>query len=169
MGQKAPRVEIWSVQGDTLSMLEIEGKVLLTFFRYAACPICNYRVHELSEAYDSLTGQGFTVIGIFESQPELMKTYVEEYQVPFHVVADPDGVIYSAYGVKKSLMKTARYSSKKRVRYFHEKGEEYYLGTEYKRDASLYRSTADFVIENNTITNLSYNQIIGDHLPLKDL
>lgn len=167
--QEAPNVKLVSIANDTLNVQKLEGKILITFFRYAACPICNYRVHELTTAFDSLSREGYTLIGVFESKPELLKTYSQEYQIPFHVVADPDGDLYKSFRVEKSFWKTISYSSKRRIRHFHRKGDEYYRGSDYKRDASLYRSTADFVVENGIITNLSYNAIIGDHIPLKDL
>lgn len=170
VGDSSPINAVNTVKGAHIDLAELKDKkVLITFFRYAGCPICNYRVHELTEAFDSLTEAGFVLIGVFESSAETMSKYVTEYQVPFHVVANEDGSIYKKFSVPISITKTAKYSSKKRIRYFHKRGMEYYDGSVYKRDGKLLRSTADFVLDNGVFSLVSYNKVIGDHVPLKDL
>lgn len=170
VGDTCPVKEVSTVQGSTVDLRGLnDEKVLITFFRYAACPICNYRVHELSEAYDSLSAEGFVLVGVFESSEELMRQYASEYEVPFHVVADPEGSLYEQFSVPVSLAKTAKYGSRKRVRTFHKKGATYYKGSKYKRDGKLFRSTADFVVTQEKLTWVHYNKVIGDHTPLKDL
>lgn len=179
MGARSPRVKqgdtppaqvLTTTKGEIIDLPTLrDKKVLLTFFRYAGCPICNFRVHQLSEAHDSLVKEGFVVIGVFESSKYMMKRYQEEYEVPFHIVSDPEGELYRSFAVRTSTLKTAKYTMKKKVRFFHKKGDNYYQGSTYKRDGKLLRSTADFIIENNVVTTAYYNRIIGEHLALTDL
>ena len=170
VGDSSPVSTFYTVKDSSINLQQVGNKkVLITFFRYAGCPICNYRVHELTEAYDSLSEAGFIIVGIFESSTDIMKKYVNEYKVPFHVVSNADGSLYNEFSVPVSLTKTAKYSSKKRVRYFHKQGMKYYDGSVYKRDGKLLRSTADFVLENGAFTLVNYNKAIGDHVPLSEL
>ena len=47
-GQPAVDFSVTDIFGNRISLADYRGKkLLLSFYRYAACPFCNYRVHEL--------------------------------------------------------------------------------------------------------------------------
>ena len=42
-------------------------KVMLSFYRYAACPLCNLRVNDLINHYPDFNNKGLEMIAIFQS------------------------------------------------------------------------------------------------------
>ena len=79
------------IYGLTVSLDEFAGKpVMLSFFRDAACPFCNFRVYELANNYNEWRSAGLEVVVVFSSTAEEVKKYVARYPRPFRVIADPD-------------------------------------------------------------------------------
>lgn len=75
-------------------------KVLLAFFRHAACPFCNVRVFRLQKQAEKLKEQGLEMIFFFESTKEnLLKNSFHPKVSPIPLIADPDKVLYLQYGV----------------------------------------------------------------------
>jgi len=143
---------------------------LLVFFRYAGCVVCNFRAHELIESYDSLRRKGIRVIGVFESKEDLLRTYVADSEIPFPIISDHKGQLYKKYKVEKSICKVFKGLRKKQTKYQEKEGEKLYKGKKYRRDASLRRIPADFLIdEKGRIEIAYYGKYLGDHLPLDQL
>jgi len=167
-GDDAPAFSVVDLNGNSIQLPVNNGnKTLLVFFRYAGCVVCNFRVHELIESYDSLQQKGIQVIGVFESKEELLRTYVADADIPFPIISDHKGLLYKKYKVEKSMCKVFRGLRKKQTKYQEEEGEKLYRGKKYRRDARLSRIPADFLIdENGAIEIAYYGKYLGDHLPL---
>ena len=79
IGDKAPDFETIDANGDTIKLSNYRGqKVLVAFFRYAGCPVCNSRVHDLIQNYDSISSKGYKIIAIYESNNSILKEYLLE-------------------------------------------------------------------------------------------
>lgn len=169
-GDKAPNFEAINTNGDTIRLDNYKGhKVLVAFFRYAGCPVCNFRVHELIEHYDSISNKGYKIIAIFESGDDTLKEYLKEIIVQFSVVGDPYLKLYKKYGVEKSFWKTFSSAFRKQPMQAMKKGNKLF-SNKYKRDGSLTRIPADFLIdENGILTKVHYGKNIGDHLAITEI
>jgi peroxiredoxin len=67
----APDFEVQDIHGQRLRLGALRGKrVMLSFFRDAACPFCNLCVYELSNEYPALQAQGLEVVTFFRSGNE---------------------------------------------------------------------------------------------------
>lgn len=170
-GDVAPVFSVLDLQGNRVEVpLKNGEKVLLVFFRYAGCVVCNFRAHELIESYDSLRRKGIRVIGVFESKEDLLRTYVADSEIPFPIISDHKGQLYKKYKVEKSICKVFKGLRKKQTKYQEKEGEKLYKGKKYRRDASLRRIPADFLIdEKGRIEIAYYGKYLGDHLPLDQL
>jgi thioredoxin-dependent peroxiredoxin len=168
---KAPDFEMISVKGDAIRLENLKGKtVLLTFFRFAGCPVCNFRMHELMGNYEQLKSQNMEVIAVFESGNEMLKTYLTDSPVPFPVIGDPTLLLYKKYGTDKSVFKMMRTMFKKKPKEQMKQGETLFQGKKYKQDGSMARIPADFIIdEKGIIKTAHYGKFIGDHIPLETL
>lgn len=101
--QKALPFDTLDIYGERINLADYAGrKVMLCFFRDAACPFCNFRVYELTHKYKLWKQQGVEVIAVFCSPDEEVRQYVARHPRPFKLVADPDLHIYNQYGVEKS-------------------------------------------------------------------
>ncbi len=92
------------VYGEHFQLSDYLGKrVMLSFFRNAECPLCNFRLYELTHNYQSWKDQGLEVVAVFSSSSESVRNFVARHPRPFKMISDPGLEIYNHYGVEKSL------------------------------------------------------------------
>lgn len=178
---KAPSFSVTDVLGrkQNLKALYKKEKVLLVFLRYAWCPVCNVRTHELIQQYDALKKKGYEVVVFYQSPAEAMKAYVEDKKIPFITISDPDRKYYQLYKLEyngkkvmenitndantaATLTKSATIiSEQERMKYATDKDNAEVGGT---------LIPGDFIInQKGRIEKLSYGKFLGDHLPLSEL
>lgn len=170
VGDKAPNFEVIDTNGDSIKLSQYKGqKVMVAFFRYASCPVCNFRIHELIENYDSITSKGYKIIAIYESNNTTLKDYLTETPVPFIVIGDPELKLYKEYRLEKSFWKMLGSVFKKQPKEAMKKGKKLF-SKKYKRDGNLTRLPGDFIVdENGILTTVYYGKNIGDHLPITEI
>lgn len=168
-GDKLPDLVFSPVFGDSISTSGLYGKkILLTFNRYVSCPLCNFRTHELLAVYDSLKQNGLVIISVYESGKETLTEYTAQEQVPFIMIADPEEKLYKLFSVQKSWWKsfTGLFRDYKRK---HSGGKKLFKSN-YKRDGSMNRIGADFLIDEYGIIQMAYyGKFVGDHLPVNEI
>lgn len=85
-----------------------DKKVFIGFFRHAGCPFCNLRVHALTKIYADLKAKGMEMIFFFESKETvLLKSIFHKEVSPIPLIADPQKIMYNAYGLENSGLKSA--------------------------------------------------------------
>lgn len=76
-GQPAPDFLRPDIDGGTIRLNDYCGRfLLLSFYRYASCPFCNLRVHELLQHLPELEKRGLSLIGVFQSAREAIMDHV---------------------------------------------------------------------------------------------
>jgi len=166
-GSKAIDFSVTDVLGNTISLNAYQGKrVLLSFYRYASCPLCNLRVHQLTQANEQLKNLNIELIAVFQSPIERIKEYVGTQNVPFPIVADPEEKLYKLYGVKTSLWKTFKGMMKlNKLKEARQQG--FKVG---KSDGPISRVPADFLLNEDLNVEIAYyGKDIGDHLPIQEI
>jgi peroxiredoxin len=104
-GELITEIELPSIDGETFSIKTIRGKKsLLTFYRFATCPFCNLRIHEITERYNEL-GENFEIVAIFNSSQDYLANVMEKHTAPFTILADENFKYFSKYEVEKSISK----------------------------------------------------------------
>lgn len=100
---KAPRLTLEDIYGKPVAIGGPRGdrRALISFFRDAACPFCNFRIYELSHYHEALSKLGLDIIAVFTATPEEVKRFVSRSPRPFPVIADPESIAYKAYGVER--------------------------------------------------------------------
>jgi thioredoxin-dependent peroxiredoxin len=168
---KAPEFELKSAKGETVSLSKYKGKnILLAFFRFAGCPVCNFRIHSLMENYAKLQQQNIEIITVFESGNEVLATYTKDANIPFAVIGDYELSLYKKYGVQKSVLKMMNTMLKKEPKQQMKKGAALFNEKKYKQDGSMTRMPADFLIDSaGKIQIAYYGKFIGDHIPLDEI
>ncbi|MEM6994451.1 MAG: redoxin domain-containing protein, partial [Myxococcota bacterium] len=106
-GTPAPAFDAQTIAGQRVSLSDFAGRrVWLSFFRYAACPLCSFRIHELITQWDErFAGQGFELLTVWQSPPEKLQEIVDRYSPPFHLITDPELALYRSYSVEKGAFK----------------------------------------------------------------
>ena len=164
-GNQAKHFRLEDISGKTISLDDYkERKLLLSFYRYASCPLCNLRVSELSQNYDRLSKQGLHIISFFQSPKESMMKYVGRQNAPFPIIADPERMVYKQYGIEWSWFGYIRGGlSISMVRALR---NGFKIG---KMEGKKNLLPADFLIENLIIKSAYYGKTISDHIPIEEI
>lgn len=166
-GDMAKSFSAYDINGKEINISNYEGrKVLLSFYRYASCPLCNLRIHQLISKNDYFENKGLTLIAVFQSPKINIKEYVGKQDVPFSIIADPSMKLYRLYSVELSFIKMIlglfNFSKLKAARM-----NNFKVG---KMDGKLTRVPADFMInEEGKIDIAYYGKDISDHLPIEQI
>lgn len=170
-GQKAPSFVTNDIWGNRIDLAQFENKkILLSFFRYAECAVCQLRVSEIIREKEKFEKQNIEVIAIFQSPSESLKINIaDRIHFDFTVIADPERILYDLYYVKPSwikMLKTMNLHGIKRV--FESIKAGFKPGG--KVEGQIHQIPADFVIcENKNILVAKYGNNVVDHIPLKEI
>lgn len=168
-GNNAPTFTVVDAKGATIQLENYRGKkVFLAFFRYASCPVCNFRMHEIIQNYEAIQTKGYVFIAVFESSNSTLQDYLKETEVPFPIIGDPSLELYNKYGVQRSFWRMVGSMFNKKTKGNLKEGKVLVKGKNLKRDGNMSRIPADFIIdENGKIKMAYYGKNISDHLPLE--
>ena len=168
-GKFAPEFQVKDIEGNSHSITQYKGKkILLSFYRNAGCPVCNYRFHELEDSSRFFKENNIMLLSVYESSVENLKLLLDTNQYYQKLVADPEGILYAQYGVEenkgkisKGILHGALQKSTKGKKKF---------ATKIKQDGKPNRIAADFLIdENGNILIAYYGKYLGDRLPISVL
>lgn len=162
---KIKNITLPAIDGTIFNLDSIEGKpFLLSFFRFASCPFCNMRMHELVKRYGELN-DNFTIVAIFDSPIDNLRLHAQGHKAPFPILADEANQYYKQYGIQHSVLGVV-------------KGMVFRMPTLLRGIAKGYIPTtikgkmttmpADFLIDADGIVHQEYyGKDEGDHLPFE--
>ena len=103
VGEKAPMVEGKNQDGKNWKSSESLGKkiVLLYFYPKDNTPGCTKEACGLRDRMSDLKKDGVEVIGVSFDSAESHQKFIKQYDLNFPLLADTDGKIADAYGVRK--------------------------------------------------------------------
>lgn len=81
------------------------GRTHLQFRRFAGCPICHLQLCSFADRHQEIADAGIVEVVLFGSPDDELRGY--QSLLPFAVVADPDWVLYRAFGVETGLRAAA--------------------------------------------------------------
>jgi len=163
-GQQAPTFILTDISGKEFNLEKLKGKrYLLTFYRFASCPFCNLRLHNVNKEYNNYD-KNFEVVAVFDSKLKNLQRFTTRHQSPFPILADEDNRIHRMYQVEHSILGVAkgilfRFPGLMLGMF---KG---YIPWRIKGD--LTGMPADFLVdEDGIIQTAYYGNDEGDHIPL---
>lgn len=102
-GDHVGPLQLPAIDGRQFDVERLRGqRFMLSFFRFAACPFCNLRVHELVERFGELQGR-CTVVAVFDSPLDNLRRYAGRHRAPFPILADEANVYYRAFAIERSM------------------------------------------------------------------
>lgn len=96
----APAVSATTLEGKTLSLADLKGKVVLVNFWATSCTTCMAEMPKLVAMQQKYATQGYQTLAVaMDYDPaDYVKTYVEKTRLPFIVAHDRKGDIAKAFG-----------------------------------------------------------------------
>jgi peroxiredoxin len=103
LGSLAPDFTAESIGGRRVSLGQLRGRpLLLKFYRFATCPVCNLHMHRFIQEHHLVKDAGLTTIAFYHSPAEKVAT-AQKDAAPFDLVPDPTKKIFAAFGVENGL------------------------------------------------------------------
>lgn len=96
----APAATFTTLEGKTLALEDLRGKVVLVNFWATSCPGCIKEMPGMVETYNQYKGRGFEIVAVAMSYdpPNYVANFVQTRQLPFPVALDVDGGHARAFG-----------------------------------------------------------------------
>ena len=109
VGEAAPAFMLQDQTGRVRQLSEYRGHpVVLYFYPRDATPGCTTEACAFRDAWDRLQSTGAVVLGVSTDDVESHRRFHDEHQLPFELLADPDGRVAQQYGVPMRMGMTAR-------------------------------------------------------------
>jgi peroxiredoxin Q/BCP len=105
VGDAAPEVVSRDEQGREVRLADLyrEGIVLVYFYPKADTPGCTAEACSLRDDFTVLTDRGVRIVGVSADGPAAQMRFKEKHRLPFTLLADDDGVVARAFGVRLIL------------------------------------------------------------------
>jgi peroxiredoxin len=160
----APQVQLIDIHGQPIVVGQ-GRKMLLSLFREATCPFCNFRVFELTHNYKGFSALGLDIVAVFSSNRDDVMKFIAKQPRPFRMVADPESRAHQAFGVQSSLWGKIKAMMLRMRQMFYGLGQ---VGLRGMATGNL--MPADFLIdEQGRVIETYYGQDAGDHIPMERL
>lgn len=162
-GTLAPNFSVQSLKNQTLSSFDGQW-ILLQFYRFASCPICNLHIREYMKRYAELQALGINVIAFFHSPQTSLEKYMEGVDMPFEIVADPDKALYRQYKVETSWK---GFFTSQAIIEGAKAGKAGFSLNPLNQEGGLFGLPANFLIdENKVIRQAHYGKDVADTPPV---
>ncbi|HEX2911182.1 MAG TPA: redoxin domain-containing protein [Chloroflexia bacterium] len=170
-GAFAPDFATQDIFGNVIRLEDFRGKtLLLSYFRNAACAICNLRVHQMIQRYATWKEHGLEVLAVFESPDESMRQYVAKQDAPFPLIADPQALLYKLYGVESSEDKVNITTQMAETEGMIESAAEAGFNLTREEGSNFYRIPADFLIGPDLrLKKAHYGEFVYDHMSFDEI
>lgn len=99
---EAPNFSLPDLQGKTVSLQDVSGKIVLVNFWATWCPYCVEEMGALEAAQKKYSGRAFTVLAVNVMSRETesgIRAFVEKGGYTFPVLLDIEGKASNAYGI----------------------------------------------------------------------
>ncbi|MFW6361581.1 MAG: peroxiredoxin family protein [Spirochaetota bacterium] len=99
----APDFTVKTLEGQTVSLSDYKGKVVLLNLWATWCPPCREEMPSMQSLYDDLNNRGFTILAVAAPNPpretrEKIENFVSDGGYSFPVLIDSEYEVNGAYG-----------------------------------------------------------------------
>ncbi len=170
IGTTAPNFTFDTVSGQGLDFYKtVKGKKAVLFFlRYAGCPVCQLKIRDILRDHKEFGAAGLGVFVILQSVPSSVKEGLAGATVPFTIICDQDGKLFSLYGVAPgnlfhylapSVLRKAMKAFRSGIRHGKKEGNEMQLPAVFIVNG---KGTIDYAYYGKNIGDVPENRAILD-------
>jgi thioredoxin-dependent peroxiredoxin len=168
VGQKAPQFDVLDVDGRRITLEDYRGVfLLLSFYRFAGCPICSIRRWQLAQKASEYRPNGLHLLACVDSRVERVDQELDRAQYPFPLIAGLGGDLFLKYGVESSVPRAVKGLLTRPGALFQVRSKNFSSWVPRRHvDGRFGRLPADFLIDpGGRILLAHYGQALGDFLP----
>jgi len=165
VGESAPIFSKVDLRGEVVDLGATKGKpVWIGFFRFATCPLCNLRVHQMISAWPRFEKR-CRYVAVFQSPPERFEGFLTKHSPPFPVIADPAMELFKAYKLENSLL--AALKPQVIAKTIEAKRLGFPVGALSPKDGAALRVPGDFIVGTDGKLKLAfYGTTVAESVPL---
>jgi peroxiredoxin len=96
----APDFSLTTLDGETVSLADFRGKVVLLNFWASWCPPCRSEMPAMERVYQDYANQGFVILAVNATQqdsPDAARQFVNEKGLTFPILLDTSGTVSALY------------------------------------------------------------------------
>jgi len=100
IGKAVPSYATVSLDGDSVSLADVRGRVVLVNIWATWCHPCREEIPQLAALHERFRERGFSVIGVSvdtDGTDDAIRAFMRDYPMPFPVWRDPDERISSLF------------------------------------------------------------------------
>lgn len=167
-GDRIGELQLPAIDNTEFNIETVSGKrFLLSFYRFAACPFCNMRLHQLVTKYDELPDD-FEIIAIFDSPLDNLQRYANGHAAPFPILADETNIYYRKFNVQRSLFGVIKGAVLRMPTVLYAMFGKGYIPWTFK--GSLTTMPLDILVdEKGVVQAVYYGADEGDHMPFRQI
>lgn len=88
----APELALATLEGKTIDLASLRGRVVLVNFWAVWCPPCRKEMPSMSRLADRMQGRPFTILGVNAGEePADIRTYLKQVPAHFPILLDSEG------------------------------------------------------------------------------
>lgn len=102
-GFLAPDFTLETLEGKSLQLSDLRGRVVLVNFWATWCPPCRAEMPAFEQAFQDYENQGFTIVAVSATAQDNLgniAAFVEEFGLSFPIALDIDGSVNEQYQVR---------------------------------------------------------------------
>ncbi|MBN1594126.1 MAG: TlpA family protein disulfide reductase [Candidatus Coatesbacteria bacterium] len=98
----APNFKLESLDGETVELSKLKGKIVVIDFWATWCPPCRITLPLVNKVYEKTRGKDVEVFGISTDRSEAskVKAFIKKNNISMPILHDKTGVIANNYGVR---------------------------------------------------------------------
>lgn len=102
----APNFTLKDLNGNSRSLKDYRGKIVLLNFTTTWCPYCKKDIPNLKKLYASMQGRDFELVSIYVAEsPKKVATFAQKYSLPYTILVDSEATVARTYNVRGVPMK----------------------------------------------------------------
>lgn len=99
VGDTAPDFTLVNQDGKSVSLSDFRGqRVVVYFYPAAMTPGCTTEACDFRDNHEALAAQGYRVVGISGDDPQTLRSFAQEHDLPFTLLSDPGSETAKAWG-----------------------------------------------------------------------
>lgn len=99
-GRPAPDFTLETVDGDSVTLSDLRGQVVVLNFWATWCPPCRAEMPALEEVYTARRDDGLVVLAVDQAEPaDLVTDFRDELNLSFPLLLDPGYVVSDEYRI----------------------------------------------------------------------
>lgn len=101
-GEEAPHLELINLDGETVTLKEYKGKLVLLHFWTDWCDACREEFPKMQAYYQEIAGDDFELLAVNVGQdPTAVDRFRKDFQVTFPMCLDEEATAARIYGVEQ--------------------------------------------------------------------